>query len=154
MLPAVVNYRVAKGKREHNKTNPVEARTIVALMQACIQQPEYAGKTFGVISLLGDEQVRVIQDLIEKNIDHKDLINRKILCGNASHFQGDERDVVFLSVVDSVTESNPSPIRLQGFGVDDAYRKRYNVAASRARDQLSVVDSLDSAADLKPHYFY
>ncbi|MCZ9313211.1 MAG: AAA domain-containing protein [Methanocorpusculum sp.] len=149
LLPAVVNYRVSNGKRLRDKTNKNEAIAIVALMQACIEQPEYAGKTFGAISLLGDEQVRVMQRLIEKNIDHKDLVERHILCGNASHFQGDERDVIFLSVVDSATEDNPSPIRLQGFGTDDAYRKRYNVAASRARDQLWVVDSLDSATDLK-----
>lgn len=150
LLPAVVNYRVADGRRLNNKTNPNEARAIVALMQACIQQPEYAGKTFGAISLLGDEQVRELQRLIEENIDHKDLVERNILCGNASHFQGDERDVIFLSVVDSVTADNPSPIHLQTFGPDDSIRKRYNVAASRARDQLWVVDSLDSATELKP----
>ena len=34
--------------------------------------------------------------------------------------------------------------------MDDAYRKRYNVAVSRAKDQLWVVHSLDSAIDLKP----
>lgn len=148
LLPAVVNYRVSNGKRL-SKTNPEEAKAIVALMQACMEQPEYAGKTFGAISLLGDEQVKILQQLIEEKIDHKEMIARRILCGNASHFQGDERDVIFLSVVDSVTKDNPSPIRLQGFGVDDAYRKRYNVAASRARDQLWVVDSLDSATELK-----
>lgn len=150
LLPAVVNYRVTDGKRMNNKTNPNEAKAIVALIQACICQPEYTGKTFGIISLLGDEQVKIIQRLIEENIDHKDLVERSILCGNASHFQGDERDVIFLSVVDSVTEDNPSPIRLQGFGTDDAFRKRYNVAVSRAKDQLWVIDSLDSASDLKP----
>lgn len=151
ILPAVVNYRVADGQRLANKTNTNEAKAIVALMQACIQQPEYAGKTFGVISLLGDEQVRVMQRLIEEKIDHKDLVERNILCGNASHFQGDERDIIFLSVVDSVTEDNPGPLRLQDYGPDDAIRKRYNVAASRARDQLWVVDSLDSSTDLKPN---
>lgn len=150
ILPAVVNYRVADGKRLNNKTNPNEAKAIVALMQACIQQPEYAGKTFGAISLLGDEQVRVMQRLIEENIDHRDLMERSILCGNASNFQGDERDIIFLSVVDSVTADKPGPLRLQNFGPDDAIRKRYNVAASRARDQLWVVDSLDSATELKP----
>lgn len=150
LSPAVVNYRVADGKRLRNKTNPREAKAIVALIQACMQQPEYAGKTFGVISLLGDEQVSVIQRLMEEQIDHKDLIARSILCGNASHFQGDERDVIFLSVVDSVTADNPGPIRLQTFGPDDSIRKRYNVAASRARDQLWVVDSLDPATELKP----
>lgn len=149
LLPAVVNYRVADGQRLGvRKTNPNEAKAIVALMQACMEQPEYRGKTFGVISLLGNEQVEVIQKLIEENIDHKELISRNILCGNPSNFQGDERDVVFLSMVDSGT--GDGPVRLQQFGPDDAYRKRYNVAASRAKDQLWVVDSLDTANDLKP----
>ncbi|MCQ2505839.1 MAG: AAA domain-containing protein [Lachnospiraceae bacterium] len=149
LLPAVVNYRVANGKREgKSKTNPAEARAIVALMQACMEQPEYAGKSFGVISLLGDEQVKIIQQLIEQEIDPKEIVSRSILCGNSANFQGDERDVIFLSVVDS--GDGNGPIHLQIFGPDDSYRKRYNVAASRARDQLWVVDSLDPANDLKP----
>lgn len=97
--------------------------------------------------MLGDEQAKLIQNLIFEHIDARDIESRRILCGNASHFQGDERDVIFLSIVDS--NEGAGPISLQGFGVDDAYRKRYNVAASRARDQLWVVDSLDSANDLK-----
>ena len=149
LLPAVVNYRVMNGQREgKSKVNPNEARAIVALMQACMEQPEYKGKTFGVISLLGDEQVKIISRLIEQRLDPRDVVKRKILCGNSSNFQGDERDVVFLSMVDS--GDGNGPLHLQGFGTDDAFRKRYNVAASRARDQLWVVDSLDPANDLKP----
>lgn len=147
LLPAVVNYRVAGGKRI-GKTNPNEAKTIVALLQACIEQPEYIGKSFGVISLLGDEQVKKIQEEICRYIDAKECSERRILCGNASNFQGDERDVIFLSVVDCA--NGGGPITKQGFGVDEAYRKRYNVAVSRAKDQLWVVDSLDPANDLKP----
>ena len=147
LLPAVVNYRVANGERI-GKTNPNEAKAVVALMQACMEQPEYAGKTFGIISLLGDEQVKKLQEEIYSHIDPKDVSERRILCGNASNFQGDERDVIFLSVVDCA--NGAGPVAKQAFGVDDAYRKRYNVAASRARDQLWVVDSLDPANDLKP----
>lgn len=113
-----------------------------------MEQPEYAGKSFGVISLLGDEQVKKLQEEIFRQIDAKECSERRILCGNASHFQGDERDVIFLSVVDCA--NGQGPVAKQSFGVDDAYRKRYNVAASRAKDQLWVVDSLDSANDLKP----
>ena len=149
LQPAVVNYRVKDGERdEKGKFNIKEAETIVALMQSCIEQPEYAGKTFGVISLLGDEQVKKIQNLIEKHITAKDIQARKILCGNSANFQGDERDVVFLSLVDSGKENGP--IRKLGEGEDDSAKKRYNVAASRAKDQLWVVDSLDSSNDLKP----
>lgn len=148
LLPAVVDYRVAGGQRDgRNKTNRKEAEAIVALMKSCIEQSEYNGKTMGVISLLGDEQVKVIQQMIEEEIDPKEIVLRNILCGNSANFQGDERDIIFLSVVDS--GDGTGPIHLQNFGADDAVRKRYNVAASRARDQLWVVHSLDSAIDLK-----
>ena len=149
LLPAVVNYRVADGQRMGRfKTNPKEAEAIVALMKACMEQDEYQGKTFGVISLLGDEQVKIIQREIEQEIDAKEIVSRNILCGNSANFQGDERDVVFLSLVDS--GDGIGPLSMMGFGVDDAMRKRYNVAASRAKDQLWVVHSLDAANDLKP----
>lgn len=148
LIPAVVNYRVTDGQRlDHLKTNPKEADTIVALMKACMEQDEYRGKTFGVISLLGDNQVKEIQRKIEEEINAKDILSRKILCGNSANFQGDERDVIFLSLVDS--NSGTGPLAMVGFGVDDATRKRYNVAVSRAKDQLWVVHSLDAANDLK-----
>ena len=148
LLPAVVNYRVDRGSRSQDKTNYNEAKTIVALIRACIAQEEYKGKTFGVISLLGDNQSELIRKLIDESIDKKEIEERRILCGNSAHFQGDERNVIFLSLVDSGT--GDGPLAMQGFGADDAYRKRYNVAASRAQDQLWVVDSLDPANDLKP----
>lgn len=146
LQPAVINYRVENGERIE-KTNPNEAKAIVALLKACIEQPEYQGKSFGIISLLGDDQVKELQEEIFKQIDSKDCSEHKILCGNASHFQGDERDVVFLSIVDCA--NGEGPLAKQGFGSEDAYRKRYNVAASRAKDQLWVVNSLDSVNDLK-----
>lgn len=147
LVPPVVNYRVVNGKKI-GKTNPNEAKAIVALMKSCIEQPEYKGKTMGVISLRGDDQVKKIQEEIYLNIDIKECNKRRILCGNASHFQGDERDVIFLSTVDCA--NGTGPVSKQGFGTNDSYRKRYNVAASRAKDQLWVVHSLDSANDLKP----
>lgn len=146
ILPAVVNYRV-DGSREGNaKINYREAEEIVALMQACLEQPEYTGKTFGVISLLGVEQAKIIASFIYQKISPKDIEERHILCGISANFQGDERDIVFLSMVDSADDD---VLTLRGFGINDSYRKRYNVAVSRARDQLWVINSLDSAMNLK-----
>ena len=149
LQPAVVNYRVENGKRDAGgKTNTNEAKAIIALIKACLEQPEYDNKSIGVISLLGDEQVKVISRMIEQEIDPVDISRRNILCGNSANFQGDERDVIFLSLVDS--GDGNGPIRMLGSGTEDAIKKRYNVAVSRARDQLWVVDSLDPAIDLKP----
>lgn len=151
LLPAVVNYRVDAGQRDgKNKVNLPEAKAVVALMRACMEQPEYDGKTFGVISMLGDAQYQLIQKEIDSSIPPKEIIQRNILCGNSANFQGDERDVIFLSLVDSKDIGHPGPLHLQNYGVDDSTRKRYNVAVSRARDQLWIVHSLDAANDLKP----
>lgn len=148
VFPSVVCHRVPTGAREgRRKTNPREAREIVSLMRACIEQPEYAGKTFGVISLLGEEQARLIQSMVVRQIPMPVIEERRIMCGISSAFQGDERDVVFLSLVDS--GGGPGPLSLMGYGPNDSYRKRYNVAASRAKDQLWVVHSLDPGNDLK-----
>jgi len=146
--PPVVNFRVEDGIREgRQKINVKEAETIVALLMACMEQKEYEGMTFGVISLLGNEQSQKIQQIILKRIDPIVIEQRRILCGDASHFQGDERDVVFLSLVDS--NEGDGPLSMAGEGADQSRKQRYNVAASRAKDQLWVVHSLDYTRDLK-----
>lgn len=53
-----------------------------------------------------------------------------------------------LSLVDSGTGNGPLSLRSEGSG--GMYKKRYNVATSRAKDQLWVVHSLDVTRDLKP----
>lgn len=141
LKPAIIDYKVNGRRDEKSKINRVEAETIVSLIEACLAMKEYKNSTFGVISLLGDEQAELIQDLIVKRIPATEIENHKILCGNSASFQGDERDIMFISLVDS-SEENKS-LRLVGEGVEGAIRKRYNVAISRAKDQLWIVHSID-----------
>jgi hypothetical protein len=68
----------------------------------------------------------------------------RLLCGSAAQFQGDERDVIFISLIDT-TERGPLRMRDQ-----QLFKQRFNVAASRARDQMWIVHSLDPVLDLKP----
>lgn len=145
--PALVAHRV-KGTK-NGKKNVEEAEAIAALIAAAIEQPEYTGKTFGVISLVGDDQSREIENLLRNRLDTVEHEKRRILCGNPAHFQGDERDVIFLSMVDS-KEDGEGPLGKRGDGADGLWKKRYNVAASRAKDQLWVVYSLDHQTQLKP----
>lgn len=141
LKPAIIDYKVNGKRDEKSKINRVEAETIVSLIEACLAMKEYKNSTFGVISLLGDEQAELIQNLIVQRIPATEIENHKILCGNSASFQGDERDVIFISLVDS-SEENKS-LRLVGEGVEGATRKRYNVAISRAKDQLWIVHSID-----------
>lgn len=145
--PSVIPYRV-DGVIAENKTNIVEAETIVALICAAIEQPEFKKKTFGVITLRGDQQAVEIEKLLHSRLSSEIYQQRDILCGNPAHFQGDQRDIIFLSMVDS---SVGGPLHLQdGDANRKLYKKRYNVAASRAKDQMWLVYSLNHETDLKP----
>ncbi len=56
--------------------------------------------------------------------------------------------MIFLSMVD--TPKGDGPLSLRGEDAyESMYKKRFNVAASRARDQLWVIYSLDPDVDLK-----
>jgi len=142
LKPHVIAHRVEDG-RAKNDTNPAEALAIASLIRAAIEQPEYKNKSFGVVSLVGDEQALEIERLLLHHLPPAEYEARRVLCGNAAQFQGDERDVMFLSVVDTADEG---ALRLRS---EPMFKQRFNVAASRARDQMWVVHSLDPE-DLKP----
>ena len=149
---AVVPFCVNGVRKGRSKINEEEADAIVALMKACMEHSEYANKTFGVISMLGDDQVKLINRKLTDNISLVEYEKHQILCGNASNFQGDERDIIFLSLVDSNESDGPLAMASgEGQGANGkSMKQRYNVAVSRAKDQLWIVHSLDYSADLKP----
>ncbi|WP_068268049.1 AAA domain-containing protein [Caviibacter abscessus] len=145
--PATIAYRVNGKRKLTQKINEEEAYNIVALMMACSNQKEYENMTFGVISLLGDEQTTLIQKLADQYMGYEECSKRKLLCGNPSYFQGDERDIIFISLVDS--NASEGPVRKTTEGTENSTKKRYNVAVSRAKNQVWVVHSFDSKNDLK-----
>ena len=134
-----------------DKRNQIEAEMIASLIAACLERKEYkeqngAYVTYGVISLVGTEQAELIRTILTQQLDLATIENHKIICGNPAQFQGDERDIIFLSMVDS--PSGGGPIRLRS---EDRFKKRFNVAASRARNQEWLVYSLDQSIDLQQH---
>lgn len=151
--PALVAHRVQGFRNERGKTNEIEAYEITSLLIACLGDAGYARNesgrptSFGVISLLGDEQALLIENMLRHRLPLDVFEKHRLLCGNAAQFQGDERDIVFLSMVDGPPENGQLPYR--DAGPKDIYKKRYNVAVSRARNQLWVVHSLDPEAHLK-----
>jgi hypothetical protein len=126
------------------KQNEAEARWVAALAAAMHEHPDYAGKSIGAISLLGDEQAKRIQTLAYEVLGATGIETRRFSSGDAAQFQGDERDVMLLSMVDTPLEGTAT-LRTQPL-----FRQRYNVAASRARDQLWLVHSIQSDGMLKP----
>jgi very-short-patch-repair endonuclease len=144
ILPNVMPYRVNGNYDQQRKINMEEALAIASLISAATKHIAYTGQTFGVISLVGDEQAYRIDQLLRTNLTPEEYEQRRIICGNAAQFQGDERGIMFLSMVHSASEG-PLPLSDRSDSI-----QRYNVAASRARNQMWVVHSLDPVLDLKP----
>lgn len=145
--PRVVSVRVPGGEVV-GKVNQAEATRVASLVAAACEAPEFGGLSLGVISMVGDEQALAVDRLLRDLVPPQSYADHGILCGGVAHFQGDERDVVFLSMVDANASGSALPLR--GHGPRDMFKKRFNVASSRAREQLWVVHSLDPRVDLKP----
>ncbi|NMO53440.1 hypothetical protein HH310_19900 [Actinoplanes sp. TBRC 11911] len=128
-----------------NRYNEAEATKIVDEIRKMVDNPLYRGKTIGVILLLtSKEHVNVLNRMIDTFIGPEKRRRFKIRVGDPAAFQGDERDVILLSMV---VDKSPEPATRR------EARQRFNVAATRARDQLwlftSVPDDQLGLTDLR-----
>ena len=137
----VGGYLMGAGRRN---VNPPEAAAIVDEITRICADDAYRGKTMGVISLVGDAQAREIETRLLRELGPEEIERRQLVCGDAYAFQGDERDVMFLSMVAAPRENRRIPAM-----TDAAAQRRFNVAASRARDQMYLFHTA-TLADLNP----
>lgn len=132
--PPLIDVFIEDGHR-NNKENIAEAKFIVNEIKKIISDTNMDNRSIGVVSLLGNEQARKIWEMIQKEISTDKITRHKITCGDALTFQGKERDIMFLSMV--ATRDN---IKADS---REASAQRFNVAASRARDRMYLVRSID-----------
>ena len=146
--PTVVTRHVDGGYQTGTASravNPREAEAIVDAIGDICRDSAYNGKTIGVINLVGDAQPREIETRLVRALGPEEMERRQIVCGNAYALQGDERDVMFLSMVSAPREGRRIPAMS-----DAAAQRRFNVAVSRARDQLFLFHTA-TLADLSPN---
>ena len=135
--PFIVTSKVALGCKDGNKAiNANEAESIVEKILECCSNERYNGMTMGVISLLGDAQAELIQNMLVSRLGMEEILQRRLICGDAYSFQGDERDVMFLSMV--IANNAKFAALTKGSDI-----RRFNVAASRARNQMWLFYSVD-----------
>ena len=138
LQPVVASEYIHKAFTQDNGgklVNPLEAEALAGKIKDCCENPDYDGKTFGVISLQGTAQARYIEKLLINLLGEEEIEKRNLVCGDAYAFQGDERDVMFLSMV-------KAPDRRIGVLSSPRDERRFNVAVSRARDQVWLFHSV------------
>lgn len=136
---------VAKGACEgdgQRLRNRAEAEAIVETIEDLVGHHAYKGKTMGVIALQGHAQAQLIETILAQKLNPEVIEERRLRCGEPATFQGDQRDIMFLSLVIAPNVNYRALTRLQD-------QRRFNVAMSRARDQVWLFHSVKSH-DLSP----
>jgi hypothetical protein len=142
--PPIQTVFIENGFKNDNDINEPEAEAIVEHLVRLCRDERYASggknnrkRTMGVISLLGEKQAKHISGLIASHpdLDERERAERRIICGDAYAFQGDERDIMLLSLVIAPN----APFAAQ---VTDPACQRFNVATSRPRDQVFLFHSV------------
>jgi very-short-patch-repair endonuclease len=135
--PPLVDVYLEDGVRDGRNCNEREAQFIAEEIKALLADEKFRGRSIGVISLLGMEQAKRIDERVRRSCDAGELLRRRFECGDAPTFQGSERDIMFLSLV--VDPSNCKALSGQ------MYDQRFNVAGSRARDRMYLVRSVTAS---------
>lgn len=142
-LPPTKHVFVSGGYREGDGNlvfNRPEAEAIVEKIEEMCADPSCKGKTMGVVTLQGAAQAELIEKLLLERIGATVIEERRLICGNPYTFQGDERHIIFLSMV-------AAPNERIGPMTSSADERRFNVAASRAQDMMILFHSV-KAEDL------
>jgi len=144
-LPPLIKKYVEEGACEGQNQyilNRAEAVAVVDGIKSCIENRAYEEKTMGVVVMQGRAQADLIANMLAKELDPKDIEARRLICGVPATFQGDQRDVVFLSLVMAPNVHYRALTKLTD-------ERRFNVAMSRARDQVWLFHSIQQH-DLSP----
>ena len=151
LAPPLIDILVEDGERRgKSKVNPREAEVIVDEIERIVADPALAligsderrPRSIGVISLIGSDQAAFIRKKLMDRIGEAAMVHHRIMCGDSATFQGDERDIVFLSMI-ADRKRKQAQTALQ-------YEQRFNVALSRARDRMILVRSV-TESDLNPN---
>lgn len=136
--PPLVDLYVEGGVRDQRDCNAYEAQAIAEEIETILNDERFVNRTIGGASLLGIDQAKHIDTIVRQRCKGPELIRRRFECGDARTFQGSERDIMFLSLV--VDAANCKAVS------GNMFDQRFNVAASRARDRMYLVRSVQTSA--------
>ena len=148
--PVLRRHRI-EGRREESGANPVEAAAVVSAVVERIAReadhPTEMRHSLGVLSPFRS-QVELLSELLGERLTRAEIERHDLKIGSPFAFQGEERDVMYLSLaLDAAT--HPSAFRFAD------RTDVFNVAITRARSLQRVFTSLDardSRGDLLRRY--
>ncbi|WP_395666375.1 DUF3320 domain-containing protein [Methylocella sp.] len=156
--PSAVSWRRVPGVYARGaRTNPIEARAIVDEAVRLLRDPAFVDEmgrplSLGVITM-NAEQMKLVEDLfdrvrradpaIEAHFDAETRLE-PVCVRNLETVQGDERDVILFGVNFGPTEPEGKTMSMSFGKLNPAGgSRRLNVAATRARREMTVFTSFD-----------
>ncbi len=136
--------------RGKTRTNAAEAHAVVSEVIRRLDDPLLRQSSMGVVTLNAEQQALVTAMLESHAAEHAALDallrsedpERRLFVKNLENVQGDERDVIFLSVgfgrdASGMLSMNFGPLNRAGG------ERRWNVAVTRAKREVVVFSSID-----------
>lgn len=133
--PPLQDYLIGDARRD-NGVNRAEVEFIVGEIKALAADPKLRRRSVGVVSLLGEEQAVRTWERLTEELGPDVMRRHAVTCGDARLFQGRERDIIYLSMVSAPNDVGAPLSR-------NTFAQRFNVAASRARDRMILVRSVE-----------
>ncbi|MDR1085294.1 MAG: DUF4011 domain-containing protein [Deltaproteobacteria bacterium] len=133
--------------RSGSRTNPIEARDLVADLTARLSSSEFRKAdhpTIGVVTFNSQQQT-LIEDLLDEERREDPSLDRffdeslaePVMVKNLENIQGDERDIMYFSVGFAPDAAGHMSLNFGALNKDGGQR-RLNVAITRARAALKV----------------
>ena len=122
--------------------NKKEIDKIIEILKSIENNKSYNKKDIGIIVLQNSNaQIKTLNTAIWQNFSSDFIKERKIKIGNSYEFQGDERDVIILSMVISKKQDDGETRIVKALTTKE-FERSFNVAASRAKEQVILVYSI------------
>lgn len=122
--------------------NQKEIDKVVAILRDIESNKSYKNKNIGIIVLQNSNaQIKALNTAIWQNFSSDFIKERRIKIGNSYEFQGDERDVIILSMVISKKQENGETRIVKALTTKE-FERSFNVATSRAKEQVILVYSI------------
>lgn len=132
-----LDLRRVDGRREDSGANPAEAEALVEALLSLLRPADPLSASIGVLSPFR-AQVDLLSELLSRQLTPDEQERHDLLVGTPYAFQGEERDVMLLSLaVDDAVHAGS--LRFL------ARRNVLNVAITRARNRQIVFTSLTPA---------
>ncbi len=143
----------SKTKKKGSEISTEEIQTILNVLKQILENPQTKNKSLGIIVFNSSQQEKLedeVDTFLNKNQEYIKLThwqeedsNKKLFVKNLENVQGDERDIIIMSI--GFMKGHDGKAQINGPLALAKGERRLNVAASRSIEQMIVVSTIYSS---------